>query len=324
MQWDDQDLDLYGRGTSKWKYYLRVILTVKEEVTIATRKVIPFLSFSVYLILYTIVATNAFPGQSAYEQQNAIRSALSKKSVLNSASSTLVTFESIGDFDDFWTWLSEVAIDCAYSEQGTDPNIDICSRSFHLLGALRLRQARVGADSCAVSSAHLGPPGTAASGAALSPDAIAAYGLFATSLSLQAYVLECEPDRALAPSPAEALFGAAGDPRCGFTPPQQLPWSDLPFGQVCRVAGCYAGVDQVRRAAALRGPGAARRRGRRPERRQCLFGCEGAGAEQSCRSNARARLRARKHTRARALTHTRPYTGAACRLPPPRPHGRRR
>ena len=237
MEWEDRELDLYGHGTSRFKPIVRRLLITKEEVTAATRNIAPYLSFAIYLILYTVVAVNSFPGKYVFEQQNAIRSAISDKLVMDKTSNALVSFKNISSLDGFWAWVNDALLDCAYPEQGTLPSVDACSRSFRVLGAIRLRQARVRADSCPVSSSLVPRTGDFLGAYTLSPRDVAAHGLFSTQLSLQAYVLDCDPARAPSPAPNVSRFGAAGDPRCGR--------AAAPPGQVGRVSGCYAGSGQV-------------------------------------------------------------------------------
>jgi hypothetical protein len=244
MEWEDRDLDI-GYGTSSTQALVRRILITKDEVKVAARNIMPYILFSVYLILYTVVAVNAIPDKNVFEQHNAIRSSISDKVVMNRISSTLITLHNISSLDDFWIWLSDALIDCAYPVQNASSSVNTCSKSFRVLGAIRLRQSRVRADSCPVSSLIVPRPNADAGPYPLDARDIAAQGLYATQLSLQAYVLQCDPAAAAAPLPSMVALGISGDPRCGRVLPQLLPWSDKPLGQVGRVSGCYAGVEQV-------------------------------------------------------------------------------
>ena len=268
LELEDRHLD--NSGTLGWNEYLKWVFIVEEELAAGMRNTVPYLSFFIYLMLYTAAAINAFPGQAVYSQQSSIRSALSDTVVLNRVSNTMINLGNISTHDDFWTWMSDVLLDCAYREPTARPRIDMCTHNFHIIGALRLRQLRVGSDSCPISPALIPKSGSAPSRYELTPDLVLRHGLFSPALSLQAYVLECDPSRIAAPAADIASHGEAGDPRCGHVLQYLLPWSAHRLGQVGQVSGCYASIEQVRggNSGGGGGPLSSRRVRQRPRRPQ--------------------------------------------------------
>jgi hypothetical protein len=167
-----------------------------------------------------------------YSHQATIKSALTDTYFKDPETNASICFQNITTVERFWSWLDAIFLDCSFQDQGSHVRVNFCTHSFHTLGAIRLRQSRVRADSCDISARQIVRKGSSVRDYQLGDAYAAKYKLFSTSLTLQAYILECDPVKAGSPSAELSAFPESGNPRCGEMFSSTPPWSDLRLGQV--------------------------------------------------------------------------------------------
>lgn len=114
-----------------------------------SKDVVDFVSYAVFLLLFTFVALNANPGEDLIEQNRAVRTAITEQEFFFNTSHVRKDFYDIDGVDEFWKWMRGPLPATLLSESFPDQR-GFFYRYLRVLGQIRLRQVRVGSDSCAV------------------------------------------------------------------------------------------------------------------------------------------------------------------------------
>ena len=70
-----------------------------------SKDVVDFVSYAVFLLLFTFVALNANPGEDLIEQNRAVRTAITEQEFFFNTSHVRKDFYDIDGVDEFWKWM---------------------------------------------------------------------------------------------------------------------------------------------------------------------------------------------------------------------------
>ena len=82
----------------------QIMYKVKRFVR-KSKDVVDFVSYAVFLLLFTFVALNANPGEDLIEQNRAVRTAITEQEFFFNTSHVRKDFYDIDGVDEFWKWM---------------------------------------------------------------------------------------------------------------------------------------------------------------------------------------------------------------------------